>query len=428
MGKNITLLPADSYTIINKTILTHHDKDNLISLYSPIIGPIAISLYLSLWRDLDKLELVSIDFTHHHLMTILKSNLEDIKKSRESLEAVGLLKTYYKEGSINHYVYELYSPLSPYEFFNHPVFNILLYNNIGKKEYDLLKKNYTEPKIDLKEFIDISKLMDETFKSISYSQYELENEGIKDVTKRQIQYKKGLDFDLIKSSLPKGLVNNRTFNKKTKELINNLAFIYNIDALKMTEILRMVMNEHGFIEKEHLRKSVRNYYQFNNNGSLPTLIHRTQPEYLKAPTGDGSNRGKMLFVFENTSPYDFLKNKYRGTNPTNRDKKLLETLVIDLNMKPAVVNVLIDYVLRINNNKLNQAYVETIAGQWKRIGIETANDAMQIAEKEHKKIKKKMDVNEKKAKTPVWFDKNLEKEAATDEELKEMENLLKEFR
>ena len=50
-----------------------------------------------------------------------------------------------------------------------------------------------------------------------------------------------------------------------------------------------------------------------------------------------------------------------------------------------MVNVLIDYVLKKNNNKLNNAFVETIAGQWKRLGIETAKDAMEVAEKEHKK-------------------------------------------
>ena len=74
-----SLLPADTYTIINQTILTEVDKKIIISLYEPIIGPIAVSLYLTLWADLDKLEIMSKDFTHHHLMTILKTNLDSIK-------------------------------------------------------------------------------------------------------------------------------------------------------------------------------------------------------------------------------------------------------------------------------------------------------------------------------------------------------------
>ena len=42
--KIITLLPADTYTVINRSIITEDDKNNLISLYEPIIGPIAVNL------------------------------------------------------------------------------------------------------------------------------------------------------------------------------------------------------------------------------------------------------------------------------------------------------------------------------------------------------------------------------------------------
>ncbi len=424
--RNITLLPADIYSVYNKTVLTKVDKDNLISLYQPIIGHAAVSLYLTLWRDLDKLEIISKDFTHHHLMTILKMNLNDIKVAREILESVGLIKTYFKKGDINSYVYELYSPLSSYEFFNHPILNVVLYNNIGKNEYENLKKIYTNINLNLKEYNDISKTLDTTFKSSNNINFE--NKDIKEKNLSKINIKNGLDFDLIISSLPKGIINDKTFNKKTKELINNLAFVYNLDSLKMSELIRSVLNEHGMINKENLRKSARNYYQFNNSSSLPTLIYRKQPEYLKNPEGDESKRGKILYVFENTSPYDFLKNKYKGAIPTNRDKKLLETLVIDLDLKPAVVNVLIDYVLKINNNKLSTSYVETIAGQWKRLGLETAADAMEVAEKEHKKINKKLNTKKNVTKKPVWFDSEIEKEEATLEEIKEMEELLKDYR
>ena len=138
--RKISLLPADSYTVINKTLLTDLDKKNLINLYEPIVGCLAISLYLTLWSDLDKTETISKDFTHHHLMTFLKAKLDYIKEARESLEAVGLIKTYIKQDKdINHYIYELYSPISAYDFFNHPVLNVVLYNNIGENEYKTLK-------------------------------------------------------------------------------------------------------------------------------------------------------------------------------------------------------------------------------------------------------------------------------------------------
>ena len=42
------------------------------------------------------------------------------------------------------------------------------------------------------------------------------------------------------------------------------------------------------------------------------------------------------------------------------------------------------------DKKLSKNFVETIAGQWKRLKIETAIDAMNQAEKEYKKMVEKI--------------------------------------
>ena len=418
----VTLLPADRYVVINKTILTDADRKYLISFYEPIIGHLAISLYLVLINDLEESKGVSRDFTHHHLMSLLKTPLKVLKEAREALEATGLLKTYFKKGDVNNYIYEIYSPLSPSEFFNHPILNIVLYNNIGATEYEYLKKQYQKLKVDTKEYIDITRKLDDVMESgINVSVVDVKERSIND-----IEVKDQVDFDLILSSIPKGIINEKVFTKKTKELINNLAFIYKIDTLKMIELIRSVLNEYGMIDKDNLRINARKMYQFNN-GALPTLIYRSQPEYLKSPVGDNSMRGKIIEMFEKLNPVDFLKNKYGGAKPTNRDIKLIENLIIDLEMPPAVVNVLLDYVLRKNNNKLATNYIETIAGQWKRAGLKNASEAMDFAEKENKKFTKKLDTV-KASKEPVWFNKVEKIEEMSDADKKELENLLKEFK
>ena len=137
---NDVFLPADKYKVINKTILSENDKKNLISFYMPIIGCTAVSLYLTLWQDLNYKEEDSNILIHHHLMTLLKESKEVIYQARQSLEAVGLLKTYVKSENVKTFIYELYSPLLPNEIFNHPIINSVLYNNIGSEEYDNLIK------------------------------------------------------------------------------------------------------------------------------------------------------------------------------------------------------------------------------------------------------------------------------------------------
>ena len=45
--ESTSLLPADTYIVANQTILNDQDRKLLITLYQPIIGTSAISLYFS---------------------------------------------------------------------------------------------------------------------------------------------------------------------------------------------------------------------------------------------------------------------------------------------------------------------------------------------------------------------------------------------
>lgn len=437
--KHISILPADTYSVINKTVINDTDRKIVSMLYQPIIGFTAASLYFTLLDDLDKSSLMSEDQTHHHLMATMQLKLEDIVIAREKLEAIGLIKTYLKKGSINNYVYLVYSPITANDFFNHPILNIVLYNNLGKKEYEKLLNYYKIPRITLKDYEDITCTFDEVFTSVKGNVIEV----TEDITKRDsnnIHINKGIDFNLLISSIPDNNITERTFNKEIKELINALSFTYNLTTLDMQNLVRNSINEKGLIDKTLLRKSCRDYYQFDNNGNLPTLIYNKQPEHLKKPTGDTSKWGRMVYAFENLNPYQFLKAKYKGAEPTARDKRLIENLLVDQKLNPGVVNVLIAYVLKINNEQLKKSYVETIAGQWKRLNIETVEEAMRITEKEHKKLKKL--VSEKKEKNistkknkpevdvPAWFDSENKTETPNDQEKEafdELDKILKEL-
>jgi len=424
-----TLLPADIYTVYNKTVIKEEDRKIVTTLYQPIIGHSAVSLYFTLIDDLDKRKVISSELTHYHLMTTMQLKLDDIRVAREKLEAVGLLKTYYKEENVNEYIYVLFSPLSANDFLNHPILNIVLYNNLGKKEYNKIVDYYKVPKLSLKDYEEVTKKFNDVFNS-SPGEVFIENNNIITENTNKISINNHIDFDLLISSIPKNMVSNRCFNEETKNLINNLSYIYKIDSLEMQGLVRNSINERGLINKDDLRKACRNYYQYENSGKLPTLIYKKQPSFLTNPKGDSSKRAKMIYTFENITPYDYLKSKYNGANPSSRDLKLVESLMVDMGLQPGVVNVLLSYVLKINNQKLNKNYIETIAGQWKRLKIETVEEAMKISEKEHKKVKKSIaktkSSSNKEEKLPIWFDKEIDSEASIEEQ-KELDELLKEF-
>ena len=433
--REINILPADTYTVINKTVIKELDRKLITMLYQPIIGYSATSLYFTLIDDLDKKEIHSEELTHHHLMSTMQLKLDSIVIARKKLEAVGLLKSFYKKDTVNHYIYLLYSPISAAEFLNHPVLNIVLYNNLGKKEYDRIVDYFKIPKINLKDYEDITATFNNVFTSVSGNVL-IENENIVKEETNKLKIDEVIDFNLLQSSIPSNMVSNRCFNEETKELINSLAYTYNIDDINMQGLVRNSINEKGLIDKIELRKNVRNFYQFENDGKLPTFVYSKQPEYLKLPQGDTSKWAKMVYTFESVHPYDFLRSKYKNGEPSIRDLKIIEDLLVDQKLTPGVVNVIIAYVLKVNNQKLSKNYIDTIAGQLNRLHVETVEEAMRVTEKEHKKLRKQFEEKnnkpqvvykqkqDKKEELPEWFGKELKNEEMTEEDKDELDKIL----
>ncbi|MBR3897919.1 MAG: DnaD domain protein [Bacilli bacterium] len=420
MVKN--LFPADTYIVKNATILKKEDQDILMKLYEPVIGSTAVSLYFTLWSNLDTMGIISTELTHHNLMATKRLKLEDILEAREKLEGIGLLKTYVKEGSVNNYIYELYSPLEPKEFIENPILSTTLQSNIGKRAYKYLLKYYIIPKIDLSSYKEITSKFTDVFDAVS--SYELsEIDDIRRVKNLDLAVDEKIELNSILSSIPSEILNHRTITNEVKSLIYKLSFIYNLDEEELSELIRNSVDEKRIIDKNKLRENCHNYYTFENKNSSPSVVYKKNPEYLRKAVTGNSKKEKMIYTFENESPYDFLSGKNRGVKPSKNDLKIIESLMIDYEFPQGVVNVLIDYVLRINDNKLTKNFVLAIANQWKRNNIKTAIEAMELCKKENTTKK----INTKKTKTtkkPEWYDKSIEIDEATSEDIQKLDDML----
>ena len=418
-----TILPADTFIVVNKTVLHNSDRKILNLLYQPLVGNTAISLYFTLWSYLDNYNLMSNEWAHNHILNNMMITVNEFDDARVKLEALSLIKTYVKKGNINSYVYELYSPLSASAFINNPLLSTALYNNIGKVEYEKLISYFSLPKLNLREYEDITKKFSDVF---VWSSTPINSNIIHDLKKSRygtLEILTDIDINVILSLIPEDILNSKSITKEVKELIYKVSYIYNYDNENMVELIRNSINENHRIDKKLLMENANKYYSFENMGKLPSLIYKNQPEYLRKNIKDNSNRSKMIYMFETTSPYDFIRSKYKTGNPTRNDLSILSYLLIDLNLKPGVVNVLVDYVLKINNNKLTKAYIDTIASQWSKSNIETVEDAMRFAESEYKKRKpsKRETTKVVKKVSPKWLDQAIEEEMATDDDIKALE-------
>ncbi len=425
------LLPIDHYVVSANGILHEYDRKILTFLYQPLIGASCLSLYMTLWAELEENRLWSESHSHHSLMNLMDMNLKLIYEARLKLEGIGLLKTFVKkEEERRSFVYELQPPLTPQQFLLDGMLNIYLYRKIGKVQFARIKRFFSDKKRHDADFKQVTKPFQDVFSSNHSNLLSYDEETKRDLGESEEEHFIGrqqpsrikaedvhFDFELLFAGLHENLISNTAFTKNVREAISSLAYLYGIDAIQMKNIVISAITEDNEISIEELRKSARDWYQFEHQDKLPLLIEKTQPViYQTAKHEPVTKEEKLVHYFETTSPLQFLRDIGGGTEPSKADVKIIEDVLFQQKLNPGVVNVLIDNVLRKTDMKLTKNYVEKIASHWARKNIKTVKEAMELAKMEHRqyaewaegnKSGKKTNYKKKPIRTevlPDWFD------------------------
>ena len=219
------VLPTDTFVVVNKTIL-NDNRSLLVNLYQPLIGALAISLYNTLWTYLDRLELISMEYTHNTLLNNMLISCNEFMEAREKLEAIGLIKSYCKHESVNNYVYELYSPMSAKEFLNNPILSTALANAVGDKEFERTIEQFKIPNINLRNYEDITSKFSDTFIWTTSVARNLEMYNLKNKNTRALNIMAKIDLNTILNLIPEELLNHRSLTKDMKDYLIKISFIY----------------------------------------------------------------------------------------------------------------------------------------------------------------------------------------------------------
>jgi replication initiation and membrane attachment protein len=396
------LIPVDRYIVRSNGVLQDYDRKILTMLYQPLIGSACFSLYMTLWSELEQDRLWGKESTHHYLMAMMQMNLRSIYEERLKLEGIGLLKTYVKqEGDSRLFVYELVPPLTPEQFFNDGVLNVYLYNRLGKTIFQKVKHYFSDRSLEENGFRTITRSFNDVFRSLHTSEMisNVGEEAQKDLREEpSFQYmstsNKGhidiadetFNFELFYAGLSESLVPKKSITPKVKTAIKKLAFLYGIDALQMKNIVLSSLDENDQIDIERLRKSARDFYQFEHGDQLPHLVEQIQPAVLRTMSEEGpqTQEEQLIRQLEVISPKQLLTELSGGAEPVQSDLQIIEDILFHQKLPPGVVNVLIYYVMLRTDMKLSKAYVEKIASHWARKKIKTVKEAMELAKQEHK--------------------------------------------
>ncbi|MBY0124042.1 replication initiation and membrane attachment family protein [Bacillus sp. S/N-304-OC-R1] len=433
------MLPIDRYAVAARGLLHEYDRKVLTFLYQPLIGSTCFSLYMTLWSELEENRLWSTSNSHHSLMNFMDLGLSDIYKARIKLEGIGLMKVYEKKDDHSRsFIYELIPPLTPEQFFLDGMLNIYLYKKIGKTQYSRLKRFFSEDKVDSKDsYIDVTKSFQDVYMtshmdSISYDPEDEQtlqvSEGMGFIGRNEqdpIQISQDtFNFKLLEAGLNESLIPKAAFTNRVRNAISNLAFLYEIDAVQMKNIVISAITEENEINIEEMRKSARDWYQFQHQDQLPSLVDRTQPMANRTQISEPKTQEeKLLHALETSSPRQVLKELSGGAEPSKADLKIIEDVMFNQKLLPGVVNVLIQFVLLKSDMKFTKGYVEKIASHWARKQIKTAKEAMELAKNEHRQYIEWGDNNKKKTTSysgkkkpirtellPDWFDETENRE------------------
>lgn len=427
MQNNLKL--QDTFTVINRTILHDSDRNILTILYQPIVGATAINLYFTFWTYLDQSSLLSEVTNHKQLVNYMGLSLNEVEDARKYLEAIGLIKTYVRQSDeLNDYRIELFSPLVPSEFFRNPLLCSALYSALGNADYNKAKNKFIIPTIKTEGYVDISTNFQSKFNVIDNVGVDIENIRKKNYLKFKI--KSSVDIDNVLLSTPDVVSNNIVIPESTKELLCKLTFLYRYNDVTTRELISKSIKGKNVIDEKLLINNFSAYYKFESNNLLPTIQKRTQPMDLREDINPKDKDARLIYVFETTDNVSYLCKRLKVKRLPDTYIDILNSLAINVGLNPGVINVLLSYILRDEQNTLNKNFATTIGADWKRRNIQTVIEAMNYVRTLAQNTKSKQTKTTIKTKSvvkvetpPEWFDKKIEIEENIDKS-NEIENLL----
>lgn len=363
-------------------------RDILTYLYLPLVGSSAYSLYHFLYEEARRMDRVHRPCALTRITATLNVSLDALEDAMKMLEGIGLLRTLRKD---NHYLMIIQSPLSLKAFYSNQVLSTLLEHTIGEEDFHLTRNHFRVSVEDHSEYEEITSTFGQIY-SVDLTQARpLSANG------HYLNYNEGsfsLDYDLtlfyesLKDySLPMQELHHYD------ELFKQLAVLYSIDAITLANMVRESFVDHK-LNVETLKKKARSFYEMDSTSTL-SQVYRTQPEKYRDLEASHGALDDHLHYLETISPYQLLKNKQGGAEPVMHDLTIAETLMTQLHLTPGVTNVLLEYAMGNNDNRLSRAYCETIGAAWARKHIKTAkqayNEAMKLtpAQKEKAHVEKK---------------------------------------
>lgn len=387
----------DYYELSSGSLISDIDLSVVTELYQPIIGYKALSIYFTMVQDIKRRDYLEIH-SHDSLLNRMQMSPGEFLNAKKALEATGLLRTFFKEEkNIRYFIYTIFSPKNPKDFFEDILFKGLLIKYVGEKETQILALKYEKKENDTN-YTEITAPFGEVFNPDFNDRAFLTNIDTKIKGRNTARINTEFDFSVFFELLnSKSLISKQAFNDKELKEIERLATLYGLCEDSMTSIVSNIYNPDNAkgsrINFDDLNSICRQECKFSFLSKKPL----SKRNIRIASNTELASKIKMM---ESTSPGEYLKIKQNFTAAADADLKILNTLSSDFALSNGTINALVDYVLAKQNNKLIRSYTEKLAAMLAREGVNNAVDTMNYLLKvnSYKKSEKNLlKVDEKEA-------------------------------
>lgn len=305
-------------------------------LYAPIIKSDAVYLYTLLISLLENKETSYLE-----LSLISNKSIQEIEYLKGILEEYRLIRTFTNEDYSEYYI-DIQKPIEGLNFITHNLYSRVLYSKIDESIFKKIKGMY-QVKNAFSDFKEITKIINLGDEIDQINDFEQQYQSI-------VEFGIDHQFDyatFIKLSEPYSIPIEFIENKNILHRIGELAYIYNVDVQNMLKLVA---------------KSTRLVDKSLDIDKLVALLSKA-----KIKTFNSNDK--------NIHPLQHLKSKQMGVEPNAKDKLLIQKLMTEYRLNYELINLLIDYSLEKNEQRLVGNYIEAVASSWIRKNIKTIDEA-----------------------------------------------------
>lgn len=379
------LKPSTFYTVYGEPQLDQSKQDALLYLYQPIIGSNALSLYLTFVSDVS-IEGKSASLMHTDLLAAVDTGLMNLVKAREQLEGIGLLETFQKtDDEIGmSLLYQLHPPLIPEKFFQDPLMAYLLMDKVGKRRYERLVERFKPKTFEKGEVRNITKRFREVYR-FDDKAFASQSESLEQ-TQEAFSTQTDFDWSLFTQQLKRF---NLFLSYDDREKLQTFQTLYGLNELDLAEyVAKASAGEKNGLNFSYLRQLI-------NKEKRPNVSAEPKETMIDSSANNGSFSPQELEVIAQSkkiAPVTFLRaiKREKGGFETNTEVRLLEELISRNLLPKSVINIIINYILVIQNQAvINANYLNAIANDWAQKKIISPEAAIAHVRENNQKLVRK---------------------------------------